>query len=126
MFIIMRSKSSKNKNYWRGVLAEYWVAFLLWCQFYHVEKIRYKTKVGEIDIVARRGDTRHFIEVKYRNNFTDGLMAVSPKSQLRIKRAGEHYCVVEKKESSKLDFNMQCDVVAVNKYFWVKHIKNAF
>lgn len=108
------------------MMAEYWVVFLLWCQFYHIEKIRYKTKVGEIDIIARRGRVLHFIEVKYRNNFADGVGAVSSKSQLRIKRTAEHYCVVGKKESFKLAFDMQCDVIAVNKYFWVKHIKNAF
>ncbi len=122
----MRSKSLKNKNYWRGVLAEYWVAFLLWCQFYRIEKIRYKTKVGEIDIIARRGRSIHFIEVKRRNHLSDALVAVGCKSQLRIKRTAEHYCVVAKRESSKLALDMQCDVIAVNKYFWVKHIKNAF
>ena len=122
----MRSKSSKNKNYWRGVFAEYWVAVLLWCQFYRIEKIRYKTKVGEVDVIARRGRSIHFVEVKYRRNLSDALVSVSEKSQLRIKRAAEHYCVVAKKESSKLALDMQCDVIAVNKYFWIKHIKNAF
>lgn len=86
--------------------------------------MRYKTKVGEIDIVATRGKTCHFIEVKYRQTLSEASQAVTRKSMLRIKRAAQHYSIVHDRESSKL--MMQCDVVAVNKYFWIKHIKNAF
>ena len=49
----------------------------------------YKTKVGEIDIIAKNGLTYHFIEIKARRGMQHGLAreAVTKKKQKHIKRA---------------------------------------
>jgi putative endonuclease len=109
-----------------GVLAEYWVAMILWCQFYRVVAMRYKTKVGEVDIIATRGKSVRFVEVKYRPSFDIGMNAITPKAQARILRTAEHYMLVHKKESHNLNYEWHCDVILVNKFFGIKHIKNAF
>ena len=46
----------------------------------------YKTKVGEIDIIAKNGLTYHFIEIKARRGVTHGLPreAVSKRKQKHI------------------------------------------
>lgn len=48
---------------------------------YEVINTNWRTKVCEIDIVARRDSAIYFIEVKYRKNDTsgDGLAAITPK-----------------------------------------------
>lgn len=53
---------------------------------YAVLARRYRTRVGEIDIVARDGDTVVFVEVKARTNrrFGGGEAAVTPWKQRRI------------------------------------------
>jgi len=52
---------------------------------------RYRTKVGEIYLVARRGDGVAFIEVKRRDELSAGPEAVTPQSRTRIRRAEELY-----------------------------------
>lgn len=109
-----------------GFVAEYIAACILTIKGYRIMAMRYKTKVGEVDIVAKRGPSFVFVEVKYRENFKSCAYAVTRKSQLRIRRAAEHYLLVQKKESINFDFDTRFDVVGINKFFWVKHIKNAF
>ena len=47
---------------------------------------RYRTKAGEIDIVARDGETTVFVEVKSRggDDFGGGAVAVTPWKQRRV------------------------------------------
>jgi putative endonuclease len=54
---------------------------------------RYRTRYGEIDIVARDGDTMVFVEVKARegDEFGGGAAAVSPWKQQRIVRMALDY-----------------------------------
>ena len=121
-----RLPSNKIKNYKHGVWAEYLAAAYLLCRGYRILALRYKTKVGEIDIVARRGRTIVFIEVKYRQNMDDALAAVRPSSQARIRRAAEYYFLAKQHESSTLNPNIRFDVIAIIGPLLIKHIKNAF
>ena len=56
---------------------------------YRIVGRRLRYPVGEIDIVARRGQTLAVIEVKARRNLKDAAEAVSRKQQNRITRATE-------------------------------------
>ncbi len=47
-----------------GIFAEYIVLFLYKICFYQILHRRYKTYVGEIDLIAKRGKSLIFIEVK--------------------------------------------------------------
>lgn len=71
----------------RGRRAEWIAALWLTCKGYRVLARRVKTKLGEIDLVARKGKILAFIEVKARSSFNDSLGAVSPQSAGRISRA---------------------------------------
>ena len=53
----------------------------------------YKTKAGEIDIIAKNGLTYHFIEIKARRGVTHGLPreAVSKRKQKHIKQAAMYF-----------------------------------
>lgn len=55
---------------------------------YAVLARRYRSRLGEIDIVARDGDTLVFVEVKARSHgrFGGGAAAVTPAKQRRLAR----------------------------------------
>ena len=57
-----------------------------------VEK-NFRCRIGEIDIIARDGNTLAFIEVKYRKDASYGspLEAVTPKKQGTIRRVAQYY-----------------------------------
>lgn len=121
-----QSKTKKTKSYRAGILAEYYAAAFLFINGYHIKKIRYKTRVGEIDLIAQRGKVIVFVEVKYRKDITDALNAISPQSMGRIRRAGEHYLLGLNNESHIIDPVCRFDVIAIRKNFLIRHIKNAF
>jgi putative endonuclease len=85
-----------------------------------------RTPVGEIDIIARRGDTLIFIEVKTRksNAFGTPQEAVGPRKQRQIIRAAQWYLVAEKIRGLHLRF----DVIAVlyGDPPIIEHIADAF
>ena len=86
----------------------------------------YQTPRGEIDLIARDGDTLVFVEVKTRRK---GLPAeaVTPEKQLRLTLAALQFL----KEHRLLDQRVRFDVVAI---VWpedgrtpaIEHIRNAF
>jgi putative endonuclease len=119
--------SKKIKNYKHGLYAEYYAALWLMIKGYRILKLRYKCKVGEIDIIAQRGKTTVFIEVKYRQTSDEALNAITPQSLKRIRRAAEHYIAFDKgRESSNSNIIMRFDVVTVTGFMRMKHIQNAF
>ena len=48
---------------------------------------RYKTHVGEVDLIMRRGDVTAFIEVKARKNLDRAVESVTPRQARRIAAA---------------------------------------
>ena len=108
----------------KGRLAEFLTACYLRLCGYRIITTRYKTPVGEVDLIARRGKTLAFIEVKCRKTIDDGLYAVSPKSQARIRRAAEHFLTLSTGKTA--DLQPRFDVVVVRLYHHFHHIKNAF
>jgi len=116
----------KINHYRRGKWAEYYAALYLFIKGYGILKMRYKTKVGEVDIVARRGKTICFVEVKYRENYSDAVDSISAKSQSRIRRAGQHYLFEHDRESNNVDYQLRCDAIIITKNLFIRHIENAF
>ncbi|MEE2969084.1 MAG: YraN family protein [Pseudomonadota bacterium] len=58
---------------------------------YRILARRYKTPVGEIDIIARRGGMVAFIEVKARDTETLAIESITPRQRKRIRRAAEAF-----------------------------------
>lgn len=52
---------------------------------------RWRSAAGEIDLIARDGDTFVFVEVKQRQNTADAAHAIRPEQWARIGRAAEIY-----------------------------------
>jgi putative endonuclease len=59
-------------NYKTGHIAEQYAAEYLKSQAYNILGLNWKNKYCEIDIVAQKAKTVHFVEVKYRKNDSQG------------------------------------------------------
>ena len=64
-----------------GVSAESRAAAYLVGRGYAIAARRFKSPVGEVDIVARRGPELLFVEVKARHRLDDAALSVTPRQQ---------------------------------------------
>lgn len=94
---------------------------------YKILARNYRKTFGEIDIVARKGETVFFIEVKTRSSMEYGRPCEAVTLQKRRKIIQTAYAYIEEK---KLDANYSFDIVEVfhenGKIISVNHIENAF
>lgn len=109
-----------NRNHIKGLLSELYVMALLKLKFYRILHWRHKSKLGEIDIIARKGMTIAAIEVKYRKDLETGLYAVTYTQQKRIKNALMYF---GKKYQHHI---FRCDICVVTRALKIHHIQNAF
>lgn len=96
-------------------------------QGYRILVRNYRTKVGEIDIIAREGNTLVFVEVKARSGARFGLPqdAVDLRKQTKLSRVAMGYL----RHKNVLPCACRFDVVAVvarEGKFKVELIRNAF
>lgn len=71
----------------RGRLAESLAALWLRLKGYRILERRFRTAAGEIDLIARRGRSIAFVEVKARRDLATGLEAVTARQRKRSTRA---------------------------------------
>jgi len=72
-----------------GISAESRAAAWLIARGYRILARRFRTRFGEIDIVARRRDTLVFVEVKARPTLDEAAYAVTPQQRRRIIAAAQ-------------------------------------
>lgn len=75
----------------RGRLAEHLVAARYLVAGFRILEKRYKSGIGEVDLIGRRGNLYVFVEVKARANLADGVEAVTPRARRRIEHAAQQY-----------------------------------
>ena len=75
----------------RGRLAETLAVWWLRVRLYRILARDWRSPVGELDIVARRGHILAIIEVKHRASLVQAAEAVSQRQQRRILRATEQF-----------------------------------
>ena len=93
-----------------GRMAELIAAAWLRLKGYGILGRRVATPLGEIDLIARRGNLVVFVEVKRRASLGAALEAVQPRQQLRIARAAELW--LQRRPSAR-GGGCRFDVVAV-------------
>ena len=116
-------KSSKRKAYKLGLWAESLAALYFMLKGYRIIERRYKTPVGEVDLIAAKGESLVFVEVKARSDFAMALESVNRKTQERIERAAQYYL---SRNAACQDYEMRFDVVAFAGPFWFRHLDNAW
>ncbi len=82
----------RGKRSWkRGKYAESLSAWILRFKGYSILHKRYRSPLGEIDLIATRGNTLVFVEVKARESLEKAIHAISFYQQERLKKAVQHY-----------------------------------
>lgn len=84
---------------------------------------RYKSPVGEVDLVMRRRNVTAFIEVKARKSLDGAVESVSPRQARRISAAARHFLAQDRRAALQ---SCRFDIVALSPYHWPRHIENAF
>ena len=84
---------------------------------------RYRTPVGEVDLVMRKGSVTAFIEVKARPSLDGAVESVSPRQARRIAAAARQFLAQDREAARHA---CRFDIVAVSPYHWPRHIANAF
>lgn len=119
----MGETQRRKKAYGLGLSAESRAAWALRLTGWRILKHRYKTKVGEIDLIAKKGKTVAFVEVKARKTRRAAMEAVSPSNQRRIIRAARIFVAEHPKAGF---YRLRFDVVIVRPWRWPERIANAF
>ena len=109
-------------GYHRGIVSEWLAAGLLLAKGYRIHARRYKTPVGEIDLIVRRRRRLAFVEVKRRDSFDAALLSVTPRSQARLRRAAEHWLA---RHPAHQTLDLGFDLVLITPRRWPRHIMDA-
>jgi len=84
---------------------------------------RYKTPVGEVDLIVRKKNTIPFIEVKARAKYEDGVEAITYRQQRRCIRAAKYF-IATRPEFSEFDLRIAAIIVLPG--ISLKHLKAAW
>ncbi len=106
-----------------GLTAEVKAAALLMAKGYHIVARRWRSPVGEIDLVVRRGRVLVFVEVKARASFDDAAESVTPRQRRRIVAGANAWLA---KHPGDVTRDIRFDVVLVAPRRWPHHIQAAF
>jgi putative endonuclease len=106
-----------------GLSAESRAALLLIAKGYRIVERRWKTPLGEIDIVARRRRDLVFVEVKARDSLEAAAEAVTVRSRQRIIGAAEYWL---SRHSDDANCFIRFDAILVVPGKLPRHIVNAF
>ncbi len=116
-------RATRVRAYRRGVFAETVAALLLRLKGYAIVARRYKTPVGEIDLVALKGNRLAFVEVKRRKTAEDAAWTLPAKQRRRIVRAAQYWLAAH---PGFAGHDMAFDVVLAAPWAWPRYVANAF
>lgn len=117
-----RTEKKRKSHRW-GQWAELIGAALLVVKGHRILARRYKSPVGEIDLIARRGRTVIFAEVKARTSIAEAAHAISAHQRQRIVRAAEHWLAHNPQSA---DVDLRFDAILIGRAITIRHLKDAF
>lgn len=118
-----RGRHKRQRARQRGIAAETLCLWLLRLKGYRILARDLRTPVGEIDIVARRGQTLVAVEVKRRGRLEDAADAIGRDQRRRILRALGWFAQ-RLPEGERLA--MRFDAMLLGQGRWPRHIRDAW
>lgn len=119
----MTDRPARLVAYRKGHRGEWLAAAALLLKGYRIVARRYRTRLGEVDLIARRGGLVLFVEVKVRATLIEAMEAIGPLAERRIEAAADLWL------SRQPDFariSVRFDMVAVLPGRWPVHVPNIF
>lgn len=105
----------------RGYRAEWIAALLLVAKGYRIVARRQKTRLGEIDMVARRGRRLAFVEVKARATMALCEASITAEQRARVRRAADRFL---SRNPALAGCDIAFDAVFIVPRAWPRHIEN--
>ena len=111
------------KGAWGENAAAEWLVSRGW----HILERNYRTRFGELDIIAENGEYLAFVEVKTRkpNSLTSGFDDVTAKKQARLIQTAAVWCAEHPTELQPR-FDIACVVMQGKQILSVDYLENAF
>ncbi len=110
-------------SYTTGLSAEALCRLALRLKFYRILASRYRSPLGEIDIIATRGKVVALIEVKARATERQALESIGARQRQRLERAAQDFLAHYPHFSHH---NLRFDMMLVAPKRWPKHMKDAW
>jgi len=128
MYEQLMDKNREISNKAKGDSAEAIAVAHLEQNGFFVLKTNYENKHGEIDIIAKRNDVYHFVEVKMRvrDTYGTGRDAVTYGKQKRIRRSAEFYMI---ENGLHGNYYASFDVIEISGFFdnyRLEYLENCF
>ena len=113
----------RERAYRHGLFAETVAALLLRLNGHRIVARRYKTPVGEIDLVALKGKRLAFVEVKRRKSLDEAGWSLPTRARRRIVRAAQYWL---SGHPGYAGHDIAFDVVLAAPWALPRYIANAF
>lgn len=112
----------RRAAYRRGHSAEWLAGVFLFCKGYRPLARRYRTPLGEIDLVVRRGRTIVFVEVKARTSLEEAFDAIGAAAERRWLAAADMWLA---RHPQAAGFDLRFDLVLIVPWRLPYHVPNA-
>lgn len=106
-----------------GIQGENIATLWLRVRLYTILDRNYRIRDGEIDIVAKRGRTIAFVEVKARGDLEEAAIAITPQKLRRISRAANRWVATH---PWAMDYTLRGDAIFIAPGKLPRHLENAF
>ena len=113
----------RRRAYRKGHRGEWLAALALTFKGYRVVARRFRTPLGEVDLIARRGNIVAIVEVKARPTLEQAMEAVGYAAQQRIDAAADLW-LARQRDHGRL--SLRYDLVAILPRRWPVHVENIF
>ncbi len=119
----MNEAGKRHRAYLRGHSAERLAALARMLKGYRIIGRRYRTKLGEIDLIARHRDVVLIVEVKARTTLEQAMDSVNALTMRRIEAAEDQW-LARQPDHARLSWRF--DLVAILPWRWPVHIPGVF
>ncbi len=116
------SVAAKLKALRKGHRAEHLAALALRLKGYRILGRQFSARGGEIDIIAKRGSSIAFVEVKRRDDLMSAMVAIDVHKRKRMSSAVRAWLVAN---PSAARFTLSGDAIYVTPWRWPRHIRAA-
>lgn len=113
----------RRRAYRKGHRGEWLAALALILKGYRIAALRFRTPLGEIDLIARRGSIVAIVEVKARATLEQAMDAVGPAAQRRIDAAADLWLA---RQPDHARLSLRYDLVAILPGRWPVHVENIY